>query len=112
VTELNIGKPLLEISTAKRGKKEIIESATVRRSAPCGSTWYVAKKLAGTETRKEVLYDTIAKAHHSYPCTATMGVDPEAKEPILHVGGYIIREEVEKALENSKKSWSGQAGCL
>lgn len=112
VTELNIGKPLLEISTAKRGKKEIIESATVRRSAPCGSTWYVAKKLTGTETRKEVLYDTIAKAHHSYPCTATMGVDPEAKEPILHMGGYIIREEAEKALENSKKSWSGQAGCL
>jgi len=27
-------------------------------------------------------------------------VDPEMKEPILHVGGYIIREEVEKALKH------------
>jgi len=29
-----------------------------------------------------------------------MNVDPETKEPILHIGGYIIREEVEKALKN------------
>jgi len=74
----------------------------VRRSAPCGSTWYVAKKLVGVETKREILYDAIAKAHHSYPCTATMGVDSELKEPILHVAGYIIREEVEKGLKQTK----------
>ena len=104
VTEFNIGRPLLEISTTKRGKREVIEAAIVRRSAPCGSTWYVARKLAEVETKKEILYDAIAKAHHSYPCTATMNVDPEAKEPILHIGGYIIREEVEKALEQAKNT--------
>jgi len=101
VNELKVGRPLLEISTAKRGKHEIIDSAIVKRSAPCGSTWYVARKLVGIEIRKEILYDAVAKAHHSYPCTATMNIDPEAKEPILHIGGYIIREEVEKALKNS-----------
>jgi len=79
-----------------------VEAAVVRRSAPCGSTWYVARKLIGVETKREILYDAIAKAHHSYPCTATMNVDPEVKEPILHIGGYIIREEVEKALEKAK----------
>jgi hypothetical protein len=102
VTELMIGRPSLEVSTAKRGKLEVTEAAIVRRSAPCGSTWYVARKLTGTETRKEILYDAVAKAHHSYPCTATMNVDPEAKEPILHVAGYIIRDEVEKALKRAK----------
>ena len=104
VTELNIGKPLLEISTARRGCSEVIESAIVRRSAPCGSTWYIARKLTGIETTQEILRDAVAKAHHSYPCTATMGMDPEAKEPILHIGGYIIREAVENALK--------QAGAL
>ncbi|MDH5481815.1 MAG: DUF166 family protein [Candidatus Bathyarchaeota archaeon] len=98
VTELKIGRPSLELSTARRGKREVIESSIVKRSAPCGSTWYVAKKLIGVKTEKEILYDAIAKAHHSYPCTATMNVDPEAKEPILHIAGYIIREEVEKTL--------------
>jgi len=102
VTELKVGRPLLEISTVKRGKREVIDSSIVRRSAPCGSTWYVARKLVGVETSREVLYDAVAKAHHSYPCTATMNVDPEVKEPILHMGGYVIREEVEKALERAK----------
>ena len=99
VAELKVGRPLLEISTAKRGKREVIGSTIVRRSAPCGSTWYVARKLIGVEMKREILYDAIAKAHHSYPCTATMSIDPEVKEPILHIGGYIIREEVVNALE-------------
>lgn len=98
VTELGIGRPLLKISIGRRGKHEIVDAVVVSRSAPCGSTWYVAKKLLGTGTRKEILYDAIAKAHHSYPCTATMNVDSETREPILHLGGFIIREEVEKAL--------------
>ena len=103
IKEKKVGRPLLEISTMKIGKDEVIEYAAVRRSAPCGSTWYVARKLAGVSTKKDVLYDAIAKAHHSYPCTATMVTDPETKEPILHIGGFTIREEVEKALSNDKK---------
>jgi hypothetical protein len=102
ITELNVGRPSLEILTEKRGGCELIDSVIVRRSAPCGSTWYVARKLIGTETKKDTLYDVVAKAHHSYPCTATMAVDPETKEPILHMGGYVIREEVEKALKTAK----------
>jgi hypothetical protein len=101
VTELKVGRPSLEVLTVKRGKREFVDSAVVRRSAPCGSTWYIAKKLVGVETRRQILYDAIAKAHHSYPCTATMNIDPEIKEPILHIGSYIIREEVEKALKQA-----------
>jgi hypothetical protein len=101
VTELKDGRHSLEISTARTDGYEIIDSAVVKRSAPCGSTWYVAKKLIGVRTRKGFLYDAVAKAHHSYPCTATMRVDPEMKEPILHIGGFIIREEVEEALRKT-----------
>jgi hypothetical protein len=35
-------------------------------------------------------------------CTATMNTDPETKEPILHIGGFTIREEVEKAIEKER----------
>jgi hypothetical protein len=102
IEETKVGRPLLEISTMKIGKDEVIEYAAVRRSAPCGSTWYIARKLTGVSTEKDILYDAIAKAHHSYPCTATMVTDPETKEPILHIGGFTIREEVEKALEKER----------
>ena len=101
VNEFKVGRPSLEVSIVNKGGREFIGSTMVRRSAPCGSTWYVARKLVGAEVEKESLYDAVAKAHHSYPCTATMAVDPEAKEPILHIGGYIIREEVERALERA-----------
>jgi len=103
VDEFKIGRPLLEVSIAKKGEDEIISSTLVVRSAPCGSTWYVARKLVGVKLEKEILYDVVAKAHHSYPCTATMAVDPETKEPILHMGGYIIREEVEKAIKKANE---------
>ena len=102
VEETKVGRPLIEVTLAMANKKEVIECAVVRRSAPCGSTWYIARKLAGVSTKKEELYDAIAKAHHSYPCTATMNTDPEAKEPILHIGGFTIREEVDRAIEKER----------
>jgi hypothetical protein len=102
IAETKVGRPLLEISLTAIGKDEVIECAVVRRSAPCGSTWYIARKLAGVSTKQEALYDAIAKAHHSYPCTATMNTDPETKEPILHIGGFTIREEIDKALEKAR----------
>ena len=114
--ELEIGRPWLEVSTAKRGRHEVVHSTFVRRSAPCGSSWYIARKLIGVQAKREILYDAIAKAHHSYPCTATMNVDPEAKEPILHIGGHIIRDEVEKAMERacseSTEKYRGQKRSL
>jgi hypothetical protein len=102
ITELKVGRPSLDISTATKGGFEVIESAVVERSAPCGSTWYVAKKLLGVKAETEIIYEAVARAHHSYPCTATMAVDPEAKEPILHIAGYVIREEVMKALKQGR----------
>ena len=98
VREFKIGKPHLRITTEKRNKVEAIQSVIIERSAPCGSTWYVARKLIGKEVRKDEIRDVVAKAHHSYPCTATMVVDPEIGEPILHKGGYLIREAVESQL--------------
>jgi hypothetical protein len=108
VKEIQIGKPSLHISTTDGSRNRVIGSAVVTRSAPCGSTWYVARKLTGVDTKQELLYDTVAKAHHSYPCTATMNVDPESNEPILHLGGYLIREAVEKALkEDTERTAKG-----
>jgi hypothetical protein len=45
---------------------------------------------------------TFAKAYHFYPYTAIMHTDPESKEPILHIGGFTIREEVDKAIEKER----------
>ncbi|MFH0897021.1 MAG: DUF166 family protein [Candidatus Bathyarchaeota archaeon] len=98
VDEFKIGKPVLQITTEKHGGSEVISGVVVERSAPCGSTWYVAKKLLGIEIKKDRMRDVIAKAHHTYPCTATMSTDLEIGEPILHKAGYLIREAIESQL--------------
>jgi hypothetical protein len=57
----------------------------VLRSAPCGSTWFIAKQLAGVEVEnKRERYERISKSHHAYPCTASMEKNREIGDTILH----------------------------
>ena len=104
VEEFKIGKPKLQIAV----ENEVISGVTVLRSAPCGSTWFVARKITGLRTPSadaafhddtvRALFDAISKAHHSYPCTASMELDKELEDTILHKAGYLIREAVLEAL--------------
>jgi hypothetical protein len=100
----HFGEPRIEILTQKSRKgKETILAANVVRSAPCGSTWYVAKRMTGLETDQPDLRERISEAHHAYPCTASMDQDPELKDTILHKAGYIIREAVEEAIKRGRR---------
>lgn len=87
-----IGKPEIEVEV----KGGFIINAKVLRSAPCGSTWYVAQQIKGKKISE--LEEAVAVAHHSYPCTASMEVDPEIGDTILHKAGYTIREAVKNAI--------------
>jgi hypothetical protein len=98
VAECKIGTPSLRIATETRNEVTVISGVTLERSAPCGSTWYVARKLIGHAVTKDEIRDVVAKAHHSYPCTATMAIDPALGEPVLHEAGYLIRRAVETQL--------------
>jgi len=91
-----VGKPKLEVTV----DNDMITGSFVLRSAPCGSTWYVAQQIRWHRTRG--LEDVIAKAHHSYPCTASMEMDPEVGDALLHVAGYITREAMLEAIQGKK----------
>ncbi|MGB9134317.1 MAG: DUF166 family protein [Candidatus Bathyarchaeia archaeon] len=97
IRRYRVGKPVVEVKTG-RGR---VTDVQVVRSAPCGSTWYVAQQIKWT--RISNLEDAVAVAHHSFPCTASMDVDPEIGDPILHVAGYAIRKAVKQAVEKSLK---------
>ncbi|RZN39763.1 MAG: thymidylate synthase [Methanosarcinales archaeon] len=95
ISEFKIGTPILNISVTNK----VISAVTVKQSAPCGSTWFVAKKLVGAPANShETIREIVAEAHHSYPCTADMTVDRELKDTILHVAGYLIRSATMNAL--------------
>jgi hypothetical protein len=96
IAEFGIGRPEVRVEVDRRGR---MAHVAVLRSAPCGSTWFVAKQLEGIEVEnKRELYDRISESHHSYPCTASMEKDRELGDTILHRAGYIIRAAVEAAL--------------
>jgi len=99
-----IGYPEIDVSVQKsRHGKNTIVAANVIRSAPCGSTWFVAKKLMGLEPDQPDIRERISEAHHAYPCTASMEHDKELNDTILHKGGYIIRDAVEESFRKAKR---------
>lgn len=99
-----IGEPLIDVVVQKsREGKDHIVAANVVRSAPCGSTWFVAKRLLGLEPDQPDIRERISEAHHAYPCTASMERDAELGDTILHKGGYIIRDAVEDAFKRAKR---------
>ncbi|NMB86261.1 MAG: Thymidylate synthase [Methanosaeta sp. PtaB.Bin018] len=99
-----IGEPLIDVVVQKsREGKDHIVAANVIRSAPCGSTWFVAKRLLGLEPDQPDIRERISEAHHAYPCTASMERDTELGDTILHKGGYIIRDAVEDAFKRAKR---------
>ncbi len=99
-----IGEPLIEVAVQRsREGKDHIVAANVIRTAPCGSTWFVAKRLLGLEPDQPDIRERISEAHHAYPCTASMERDTELGDTILHKGGYIIREAVEDSFKKAKR---------
>ncbi|MHA1684139.1 MAG: DUF166 domain-containing protein [Promethearchaeota archaeon] len=95
--EFKIGKPEIELEI-RNGK---IMNGYVKRSQPCGAAYYIIQQL-----REEPVFDPamsldekISQAHHSFPCSGSMEVDPIIKESPLHFAGYLARDSVHEAIE-------------
>jgi len=96
-----IGVPRISFLLSKDGKS--IEDSCILQSAPCGSSYYVCQQLKSKyfengESGDLSLNERISKAHHAYPCNASMDQDSMLKDSILHVGGYLIRNAIRREL--------------
>jgi len=96
-----IGEPIVSFLLSKDG--ESIEDTCVIQSAPCGSTYYICQQLKSKyfkngKNRELSLNERISKAHHAYPCNASMDQDSILKDSILHVGGYLVRNAIRREL--------------
>ncbi|MHA2087314.1 MAG: DUF166 domain-containing protein [Promethearchaeota archaeon] len=96
-----IGEPIISFLLSK--DRESIEDSCVLQSAPCGSSYYVCQQLKAKyfkngKSGETSLNEKISKAHHAYPCNASMDQDSILKDSILHVGGYLIRNAIRREL--------------
>ncbi len=90
------GKPKVEIAL----EKEKVSKVKVVRDAPCGNTRYVAEHLIGTHMKDAVEHAGIL--HHNHPCMATMVMDAELGDTLMHHAGLQIKMAVEEAIKEKK----------
>ena len=93
------GMPIVDIEFYKDDRHRIGKT-DVSRGAPCGSTQFVAEGLAGVWFR-----DAVEKAgllHHQFPCMATMTMDREFEDTLMHRAGAMVKHAVEKPIKDAK----------
>ncbi len=71
--------------------RDIVEIA-VMRDAVCGCARYVAQELLGVPAAEAERLAGLL--HHHYPCLASMGVDEDFADTIMHISGHIMKQAV------------------
>jgi len=78
----------------------LILSATVERDAVCGCARYVAAKLAGVHV--DEAEEQTGLLHHHYPCLASMGIDTDFSDTLLHVSGNVLKDNIAEQVKPYK----------
>ena len=91
----HFGRPLFD--AVVQGSSRKISELVVRRDACCGCARYVADQLQGAELATAV--DAAGLHHHHYPCQASMGIDQQLNDTLMHVSGNILKDAVRDALK-------------
>ncbi len=99
ITKFKIGRPRIKIFV----HNDEIVNTQVDCCAPCGCTYFVAKNLIGKTVTPSINEDLTAKYWHSYPCVASMQMDAELSDTILHRGGYIHYSAVDEAVKEAEE---------
>jgi hypothetical protein len=95
----SFGQPKLTLTVDPQTKQ--ITNAEVRRDAVCGCARYVAEKLIGVSA-DEAEY-TAGMAHHHYPCLASMGIDTDFGDTLMHISGNLLKDDVYEQVKPYKQ---------
>lgn len=84
------GRPSFEIEVDPETR--LITSARAKRDAACGCAFFAAQRLVGVSA--EDAEQEGGMLHHHYPCLASMGIDVDFSDTLMHVSGNIMRDEI------------------
>ena len=92
------GKP--EFSIKVDPQSRMITSVEVKRDTVCGCARHVAQKLIGVSA--DEAESEAGLAHHHFPCLASMGIDSDYGDTLMHVSGNIMKENVAEQVRQYK----------
>lgn len=87
---LHFGRPQFSVTVNELTR--VITSVTVHRDAVCGCARYVAQGLVGVSV--DEAEEKAGLLHHHYPCLASMGIDSDFSDTLLHVSGNVFKDEI------------------
>jgi len=86
----HFGQPDLRIVVDPQSR--CIISVEVLRDSVCGCARYVAERLAGVST--DDAEQEAGMLHHHYPCLASMGIDTDYGDTLMHISGNLLKNNV------------------
>jgi hypothetical protein len=93
-----LGRPELRIAVDPQTR--LITAAEVVRDAVCGCARHVAQGLIGISM--DDAEQQAGLLHHHYPCLASMGIDADYGDTLMHVSGNLIKDAVHDQVAPSK----------
>ena len=86
----HFGQPRLRLTVDE--KAGVIQSAAVERDTVCGCARFVAERLVGLSADEAP--EKAGLLHHHFPCLASMGIDPDFGDTLMHVSGNVLKDNV------------------
>lgn len=94
------GQPELKIEVDPETRT--ITAVQVQRDAVCGCARFVAERLVGLSA--DDAGEQAGLLHHHYPCLASMGIDPDFDDTLMHVSGNVLKDNVEAQVRPFKRT--------
>ncbi len=91
------GRPRLQLTLS--ADQQTIREVIVERGAPCGSSQYAAKRIAGMKVNDIVPQGGLICLH--YPCLASMQpkTTEQGVETLMHTSGIIYNQSLQDAID-------------
>ncbi len=94
------GQPQLRLTLDE--KTRAISAAEVYRDAVCGCARFVAQGLVGITA--DDAEEKAGLLHHHFPCLASMGIDSDFGDTLMHVSGNLLRDNVGEQIKPFKRT--------
>lgn len=84
------GQPELKLTIDPETR--MITAADTKRDAVCGCARYAAQGLVGISA--DDAEEKAGLLHHHFPCLASMGIDTDYGDTLMHISGNLLRDNV------------------
>ncbi len=95
----HFGQPELDITVDPHTRR--ITAVRVRRDSVCGCARYAAEGLVGLSA--DDAEHEAGMLHHHYPCLASMGIDADYGDTLMHISGNILKDNVGEQVRPFKR---------